>query len=80
MFRIETFRGYALKHSTKASVIAARVMIEDIIIDGFKPDYQWANIYTIDPVTGNKILTISIFEHDGAMIFTDHNGKELKRE
>lgn len=80
MFRIETFRGYALKQSTRTSLISARLMINALIREGFTPPYQWANIYTIDPDTGNKILTISIFMHDGAMIFTDNKGKELKRE
>lgn len=55
-------------------------MINAIIRDGWHPSYQWANIYTIDPDTGNKILTISICKHDGDLIFMDHNGKELKRE
>lgn len=55
-------------------------MINAIIRDGCKPWHHWANIYTIDPDTGNKILTISICKHDGALIFMDHNGKELKRE
>lgn len=80
MFRIETFRGYALKQSEKTSLISARLMINAIIRDGWHPCYQWANIYTIDPDTGNKILTISICKHDGDLIFMDHNGKELKRE
>ena len=80
MFRIETFRGYALKQTTKGSLISARLMIADITRDGFGQEYQWANIYTIDPLTGNKIITIRIFQHDENLIFTDNNGKELKRE
>lgn len=80
MFRIETFRGYALKHSTKSSLISARLMINAIKRDGWHEDYQWANVYTIDPSTGNKIITIRIFQHDGNLIYTDGNGKELKRE
>lgn len=55
-------------------------MINAITRDGWNESYQWANVYTIDPCTGNKILTIRVFQHDGALIFTDNNGKELKRE
>lgn len=80
MYRIETFRGYDLKQSTKTSLISVRLMINAIIRDGWSETYQWANIYTIDPTTGNKILTIRAFMHDGTLIFTDNNGKELKRE
>ena len=80
MYRIETFRGYALKQSTKSSLISARLMINAIIRDGWSETYQWANIFTIDPTTGNKILAIRLFKHDGTLMFTDNNGKELKRE
>lgn len=80
MYRIETFRGYALKQSTKTSLISARLMINAIIRDGWSEPYQWANIYTIDPYTTNKILTIRAYQHNGALIFTDNNGKELKLE
>ena len=80
MYRIETFRGYALKQSTKSSLISARLMINAIVREGWSETYQWANIYTIDPYTTNKILTIRAYRHDGALIFTDDNGKELKRE
>lgn len=55
-------------------------MINAIIRDGWSEAYQWANVYTIDPNTGNKIITIRIFNHDGNLIFTDNNGNELKRE
>ena len=80
MYRIETFRGYALKQSTKTSLISARLMINAIRREGWSETYQWANIYTIDPFTTNKILTIRAFMHDGTLILTDDNGKELKRE
>lgn len=55
-------------------------MINAIIRDGWSEAYQWANIYTIDPTTGNKILTIRAFIHAGTLMLTDNNGKELKRE
>lgn len=55
-------------------------MINAIIRDGWSEEYQWANIYTIDPFTTNKIPTIRAFMHDGTLMFTDNNGKELKRE
>ena len=55
-------------------------MINAIKRDGWQPDYQWANIYTIDLDTGNKILTISVINHDGHLIFTDNNGKELNTD
>ena len=55
-------------------------MINAVIRDGWSETYQWANIYTIDPTTGNKILATRAYRHDGTLIFTDDNGKELKRE
>lgn len=55
-------------------------MINAIRRDGWSETYQWANIYTIDPFTTNKILTIRAFMHDGILMLTDDNGKELKRE
>ena len=80
MYRIETFRGYALKQNTQTSLISARLMINAIIRDGWSEYYQRANIFTIDPTTVNKILAIRLFKHDGTLMFTDDNGKELKRE
>lgn len=55
-------------------------MINAIIRDGWSEYYQRANIFTIDPTTVNKILAIRLFKHDGTLMFTDDNGKELKRE
>lgn len=55
-------------------------MINAIERDGWSQDYQWANIFTIDPTTVDKTLAIIALKHDGSLMFMDNNGKELKRE